>query len=107
MPAAAFLAVEDKATDAICQCENLGCAQTVMKERSDAFGKYLRVDGHEYLFDVVTDGRERANLAKRHPDRLAAMRDQWQDWEKTMLAIPQDAQVYLLWDERDMPRATH
>ena len=25
--------------------------------------KYLRVDGHEYLFDVIADGRERANLA--------------------------------------------
>jgi len=69
--------------------------------------KYLRVDGHEYLFDVVADGRERANLAKRHPDRLAALRRQWQDWENAMLAIPDDAQVHLLWDERDMPRGTH
>lgn len=69
--------------------------------------KYLRIEDHEYLFDVVADGRERANLAKRHPDRLAAMRRQWQDWEATMLAIPPDAQAILLWDERDMPRPTH
>ncbi|MFO1223486.1 MAG: sulfatase-like hydrolase/transferase [Burkholderiaceae bacterium] len=69
--------------------------------------KYLRVDGHEYLFDVVTDGRERANLARRHPERLAAMRAQWQQWEQTMPAIPPEAQVHLLWDERDMPRPTN
>ena len=69
--------------------------------------KYLRVDGHEYLFDVVADGRERANLAKRHPDRLAALRQQWREWERSMLAIPDDAQVHLLWDERDIPRGTH
>ncbi len=83
-----------------------------MKHRSQAAcvqdrWKYLRVDEHEYLFDVVADGRERANLVKRHPDRLASMRDQWLEWEKAMLAIPADAQVYLLWDERDMPRPTH
>lgn len=69
--------------------------------------KYLRVDEHEYLFDVVADGRERANLAKRFPDQLAALRTQWQQWEQAMLAIPDDAQVYLLWDDRDMPRPTH
>ncbi|MCZ2293215.1 MAG: sulfatase-like hydrolase/transferase [Burkholderiales bacterium] len=69
--------------------------------------KYLRVDGYEYLFDVVKDGRERANIAKHHPERLAAMRQQWNDWEATMLAIPDDAQVHLLWTEADMPRPTH
>lgn len=69
--------------------------------------KYLRVDGHEYLFDVVADGRERANIARHHPERLAAMRQQWNDWEATMLAIPDDAQVHLLWTEQDMPRPTH
>ncbi|HZV93776.1 MAG TPA: sulfatase-like hydrolase/transferase, partial [Caldimonas sp.] len=42
--------------------------------------KYLKVDEHEYLFDVVTDERERANLAKRDPARLAGMRAAWQAW---------------------------
>jgi hypothetical protein len=42
---AKFLEIEDKATDAMCQCDNLGCAQSVMKDASDAFGKFLRVDG--------------------------------------------------------------
>jgi arylsulfatase A-like enzyme len=69
--------------------------------------KYLRVDGREYLFDVVSDGRERANLAKRFRDRLASMRAAWSAWASTMPAIPEDAQVDLLWDEPDMPRPTH
>jgi arylsulfatase A-like enzyme len=29
--------------------------------------KYLRVDGHDYLFNISADERERANLAKREP----------------------------------------
>ena len=68
--------------------------------------KYLRVDGNEYLFDVVADGRERANLAKRYPDRLVELRDRWNAWAKTMPGIPDDAVVRLMWDENDMPRST-
>ena len=41
--------------------------------------KYLQVDGHEYLFNLPHDERERANHAKRDPDRLAAMRQAWMD----------------------------
>lgn len=69
--------------------------------------KYLRIDGHEYLFDVYVDARERANLARRYPDRLAEMRQSWQSWALSMPGIPADAEVYLLWDEVDMPRPTH
>lgn len=69
--------------------------------------KYLRIDGHEYLFDVREDPRERANVAKRYPDRLAQMRHSWQAWAQSMPGIPVDAEVYLLWDEADMPRPTH
>ena len=69
--------------------------------------KYLRIEGHEYLFDVVADGRERATLAKRDPHRLATLRRKWQEWNETIPAIPDDAQVHLFWNERDMPRPTH
>ena len=65
--------------------------------------KYLKVDEHEYLFDVVTDERERANLAKHHPERLAAMRAQWQAWDATMPPIPDDAGVRLVYGKKDMP----
>ncbi len=65
--------------------------------------KYLKVGEHEYLFDVVTDERERANLGKRHPDRLAEMRAAWQRWDATMPPIPDDAQARLIYGKKDMP----
>ncbi|MDP2022370.1 MAG: sulfatase-like hydrolase/transferase, partial [Hydrogenophaga sp.] len=46
--------------------------------------KYLMVDGHEYLFNIPADARERANLAKREPGRLARLREQWLAWDATM-----------------------
>ncbi len=65
--------------------------------------KYLTVNEHEYLFDVVADERERANLAKRHPERLAEMRDAWQRWDRTMPSIPEEAGVRLVYGKKDMP----
>ncbi|MGE5184085.1 MAG: hypothetical protein ACM31C_18570 [Acidobacteriota bacterium] len=41
----ALVAIVEKATDDMCKCGNVGCAQGVMKARSDALGKYLQVDG--------------------------------------------------------------
>ena len=40
--------------------------------------KYLAMDGHDYLFDLALDARERANLARRHPDRLAELRGKYE-----------------------------
>jgi arylsulfatase A-like enzyme len=71
--------------------------------RSGAW-KYLMVDGHEYLFDISADERERANLAARHPERLAAMREQWLAWNATMPPIPADATVSLGYSAKDMPQ---
>ena len=65
--------------------------------------KYLTVNEHEYLFDVITDERERANLAKRHPERLAEMREAWQRWDRTMPPIPDEAGVRLVYGKKDMP----
>ncbi len=65
--------------------------------------KYLAVGEHEYLFDVVADERERANLARRHPERLDAMRAAWQRWDATMPPIPDDAMVRLVHGKKDMP----
>jgi len=68
--------------------------------------KYLAIDGHEYLFDVVADPRERANLAQRDPARLASMRDAWNAWAATMPGIPADARVHLVYGDADLPRPT-
>jgi arylsulfatase A-like enzyme len=66
--------------------------------------KYLVVDGHEYLFNIPADERERANLAQRELARLAAMRDQWEAWNATMPPIPDDATVSLGYGAKDMPQ---
>jgi arylsulfatase A-like enzyme len=65
--------------------------------------KYLKVNEHEYLFDVVTDERERANLARRHPQRLNEMRAAWHAWDDTMPPIHGDAGVRLVYGKKDMP----
>jgi len=66
--------------------------------------KYLQVDGNEYLFNIPADERERANLARREPERLAAMREAWSAWNETMPAIPEDATVSLGYSVKDMPQ---
>ncbi|MBE7369473.1 sulfatase family protein [Ramlibacter pallidus] len=66
--------------------------------------KYLRVDGHDYLFHLPADERERANLAGRDPQRLAAMREAWEEWNATMPPIPEDATVSLGYSVKDMPQ---
>ena len=70
----------------------------------DGDWKYLMVDGHEYLFDIPADERERANRAPREPARLAAMREAWNAWHATMPPIPTDATVSLGYSAKDMPQ---
>ncbi len=66
--------------------------------------KYLRVDGHDYLFDIPADERERANRAPREPARLDAMRADWEAWNATMPPIPDDATVSLGYGAKNMPQ---
>jgi arylsulfatase A-like enzyme len=66
--------------------------------------KYLKVDEHEYLFNIPADERERANLASREPERLAQMRAAWEAWAATMPGIPADATVSLGFGVKDMPQ---
>ena len=66
--------------------------------------KYLRVDGNDYLFNISADARERANLATRDPDRLAAMRQAWENWNASMPPIPEDATISLGYSAKDMPQ---
>jgi len=66
--------------------------------------KYLKVDEHEYLFNIPADERERANQAAREPQRLAQMRDAWLAWDETVLPIPADAGVSLGYGAKDMPQ---
>lgn len=66
--------------------------------------KYLKVDEHEYLFNITNDARERANLKKVYPDKLEDMRKQWLSWNESMPQIPEDATVSLVYNIADMPQ---
>jgi arylsulfatase A-like enzyme len=66
--------------------------------------KYLQVDGHEYLFNIAKDERERANLATREPERLERMRAQWLAWDASVPPIPVNATVSLGYSAKDMPQ---
>ena len=54
--------------------------------------KYLKIGGNEFLFDVVADPLERANLKDRQPEAFTSLKKAWEDWNARML--PLDAQSY-------------
>ena len=70
----------------------------------DGEWKYLRVDGHDYLFKIPADERERANQAGRQPERLVELREAWEAWNASMPPIPADATVSLGYGTKDMPQ---
>ncbi|HEX5478008.1 MAG TPA: sulfatase-like hydrolase/transferase [Burkholderiales bacterium] len=65
--------------------------------------KYLSVDGHEYLFDLAQDERERANVAKRFPERLEELKKKYSAWEAAMPPIPGDAKFSLVYGPAELP----
>jgi arylsulfatase A-like enzyme len=54
--------------------------------------KMLTIRENTFLFNVVDDPLERANLAGRHPDLLARMQQAYRAWNQTML--PEDPNAY-------------
>lgn len=51
--------------------------------------KYLKIGKNEFLFDVVADPRERANLKDRLPDIFEKLRKDWAQWNAQMLPFPE------------------
>lgn len=49
--------------------------------------KYLKINENTFLFDVVADPRERANLKKRRKDDYRRLAHAWFDWQSTMLPL--------------------
>ena len=47
--------------------------------------KYLKIRDNTFLFDVVQDPRERANLKTRRAEEYNSMVEQWNTWNETML----------------------
>ena len=55
--------------------------------------KYLKVADREFLFDIAYDPRERGDLSKKQPELLDELRALWEEWDRDMLPLPDDAQV--------------
>ncbi len=51
--------------------------------------KYLSIDGNEFLFDIVADPLERANLKDRQPGLFADLRARFHEWNEAMLTDPE------------------
>lgn len=69
----------------------------------DGAWKYLAIEDNEYLFNLAVDERERANLARREPQRLQAMRAQYERWNAGIRPCDPDACIGLVYTEKDMP----
>ena len=66
--------------------------------------KYLSIEGHEYLFNLARDERERANVAKRFPDRLQDLKARYAAWEAGVPPIPDDAKFSLVYGPAELPQ---
>ena len=64
--------------------------------------KYLSVDGDEFLFDLETDPRERANYRRREPARFEALKGKYEAWHASMPPIPPDALVSIPYTKADL-----
>ena len=64
------------------------CEQAAVR---DGAWKYLKMLDREYLFDVVADPRERADLKARHPEVFAGLKKEFARWNATMLPYPADS----------------
>jgi arylsulfatase A-like enzyme len=66
--------------------------------------KWLSIEGHEFLFDLAHDQRERANLAKRQPGMLEELRKRFAAWDASLPPIPHDAKVSLIGGPGELAR---
>ena len=64
--------------------------------------KYFASDDGEFLFNLARDARERANLAKREPQRLAELRAKYEAWERSIPAMPPDAAFSIPYSRADV-----
>jgi len=60
----------------------------------DGDWKYLRLGGHEYLFNLAFDEHERANFNRKEPERFEAMKKAHADWAATMLPYTPETSSY-------------
>lgn len=58
--------------------------------------KYLKIAGNEFLFNLAEDVRERANYAERNPEVFKQLKQQWEEWDNTMLVVPDEASTHIV-----------
>ena len=63
-----------------------------------------RLKGSSRLRRAHENEREPATPAPRQPERLAALRQAWVDWNALMPPIPEDAAVSLGYSAKDLPQ---
>lgn len=56
--------------------------------------KYLEIDGNSFLFDVVNDPLERANLKDRMPEEYERLRRIFTDWDDEMLPLDAESHTH-------------
>ena len=56
--------------------------------------KYLKINGNTFLFDVVADPLERANLKDRRPEDYKRLVQSYEEWQSTMLPLDPAASTY-------------
>jgi hypothetical protein len=56
--------------------------------------KYLKINENTFLFNVVEDPLERANLKDKQPEIYKRLVQDYAEWEKTMLALDPAASTY-------------
>lgn len=60
----------------------------------DGDWKYLKILDREWLFNLAQDQHERADLAKREPQRFADLKAKHAAWNATMLPYPKDSATH-------------
>ena len=58
--------------------------------------KYLKIGENSFLFNVILDPLERANLKARRPEIFEELKAAFEDWNSQMLVSPDDAYSYKL-----------
>ena len=66
--------------------------------------KYLKMLDNTFLFNVVDDPMERANLKARRPDVFAKLEAAWYEWNATMLPEVDDSSTNNLTGDRTPDR---
>lgn len=56
--------------------------------------KYLRIAGNEFLFNLVIDPMERANLKSRYPEKFKELIDLWRNWDRIMLPLDPESTTH-------------